>query len=394
MINFLNKILPLNTIYVIGIVKKDASEALYRVIEIKKYKNKIDIISSFAAKHFEAIFDNIDLKIPVILLVDGKGVLNKEINFKNEVDLEWQKNINYDTIFYTSFKSVESNFISFIRKSSVDEIVQKFKSKNAQIIDIYIGSFLSALLYDQIQKDLLSNDLILEFVNKNLTRFTKNPDLETVTYYIGNQKITNDFLPLYGTIIDFFVKPKEVSKTKSEYLNVEELIYKKAFKLFGCAMLVGFFASLLLSYILIQYYGSKNVSLNFQNVYTMQSYQKILDLEKEKDNKLKILKQSGWFSSKLISHYSYEIIKNIPNDLSLIELNIEPLENEIKANKKPKYALETIIIKGETINENSFNSWVSDIKKANWITTIEIISFKKDKNNKTQFEIQISLNNV
>lgn len=395
MITFLSKIIKLNNLHVIGVIKKDNDDS-YHVLTVKKKGSKIDIVNMVSFDSFEKIAQKIDLKIPVLLAIDGKGILNKEINFSNENDVTWYKNIDFDSIYYTSLMGTNSNFISFCRKNIVQEITENFLKKGFQVADIYIGSFLSGLLHSAINKDAItSNDIILQFENGKLSGFTKQPEpVKTTEYTIGKETISSNFLPLYGSIIHFFIQPKEVSKTKNETLNTEEIIYKKAFNVFGITMLAGFLVSLLTSYFLIQYYGSKNAELNLQSVYSNQSYQLILDLEKQKENKQKLLQETGFLSSKFLSFYSYEIIKQIPSDISLTSLNIIPVNQEIKATKKISFDAKTILIKGETFNESSFNSWMEKLKKMEWLKNFEIISFKKDKKNKSQFEIKITIKDV
>ncbi|TRW97024.1 PilN domain-containing protein [Flavobacterium gawalongense] len=395
MITFLSKIIKLNNLHVIGVIKKDDDES-YNVLTVKKKGQKIDIVTMASYNTVEGLSKNIDTKLPIILVVDGKGVLNKEINFNNEADVSWQKNIDYKSIYHTSLKGSNSSFISFCRKNIVDDTIIKFQKKGFQVVDIYIGSFLSALLFTSIKNEtIISNDLFLEFDNEKLTGFTKQTEsIKKEQYTIGEETISSSFLPLYGTLIHFFIQPKEVSKTKNETLNVEEIIYKKAFNVFGVAMLIGFLTTLLVSYLLIQHYGSKNAELNLQNVYSNQSYQLILDLEKQKEKKQSILKESGFLSSKFLSYYGYEIIKVIPQDISLTELNITPLNKETKANQKMNFEARTIIVKGETFKESSFNGWMEGLKKMNWLQHFEIISLKKDKKNKSQFEVKITIKDV
>ncbi|RTY91795.1 hypothetical protein [Flavobacterium sp. GT3R68] len=395
MITYLSKIIKLNNIHVVGVIKKDNDES-YNVLTIQKKGDKIDIVAMASFDTFEELHKNTDAKLPVLLVIDGKGVLNKEINFNNESDVNWQKNIDFTSIYHTSLKGADSNFISFCRKNIVDDTIVKFQKNGFQVVDIYMGSFLSALIYSAIKKDtILSNDLILEFENEKLARFTKQIDaLKKEQYTIGKENISNYFLPLYGTLIHFFIQQKEVSKTKNENLNSEEIVYKKAFAAFGITMLIGFLLALLSSYLLIQYYGSKHAELTVQNVYSNQSYQLILDLEKQKENKQRILNESGFSSSKFLSFYGYEIIKAIPRDISLTELNITPVGKETKAGKKMSFEAKTIIVKGETFRESSFNTWMEGLKKMNWLKQFEIISLKKDKKNKSQFEVKITIKDV
>jgi len=395
MIATLSKFIKINDLNVVGVIKKEGYE-IYNLLTVKKKANKISIVAKQTFETFDSLVKTADKKLPVLILIEGKGVLNKEINFQNEADLNWQKNIDFNTIYYTDLKGSNSNFISFCRKNIVEESISQFQKNGFQVIDVYIGSFLTALLNNVLRRDVLfAADLKLEFENEIISSFSKqNETAAPVNYQIGEDTISSLFLPLYGAVIHFFAKPKEVSKTVNHSLNNEELIYKKAFNFLGIAMLVGFLASLLISYFLIQYYGTKNSELNLQTVYSNQSYQLILDLEAQKEKKLNLLKESGVLSSKFFSFYSYEIIKTVPSAISLTELNIAPLKEEYKENKKALFENGIIIIKGETFQESSFNFWLENLKKMNWLKNFEIVSLKKDKKNKSIFEIKIILKNV
>lgn len=395
MVATLSKFIKINNLNVVGVIKKEGYE-IYNLLTVKKKANKISIVSKQTFETFDALIKTADKKLPILLVIEGKGVLNKEINFDNEADLNWQKNIDFNTIFYTDIKGANSNFISFCRKNIVEESIAQFQKSGFQVIDIYIGSFLGALLNNALKRDVLyAADLKLEFENEIISSFSKqNETIASVNYQIGEETISNVFLPLYGSVIHFFIKPKEVSKTINSSLSNEELIYKKAFNFLGVAMLAGFLLSLLISYFLIQYYGTKNSELNLQTVYSNQSYQLILDLEAQKEKKLNLLKESGVLSSKFFSFYSYEIMRTIPSAISLTELNIAPLKEEYKENKKVLFDSGTIILKGETFQESSFNSWLENLKNMKWLQRFEIVSLKKDKKNKSVFEIKIILKNV
>ncbi|MBF4494681.1 hypothetical protein IR010_19230 [Flavobacterium sp. MR2016-29] len=394
MLATLSKFIKLNDINVVGVIKKEDYE-IYNLLTIKKKANKISIVSKQSFESFEELSKTADKKTPLLIVIEGKGVLNKEINFENEADVNWQKNIDYNAIYYTDLKGLKSNFISFCRKNIVEEIISKFQKNGFQIVDVYIGSFLAALLNNVLKKQILfSNDLRLEFENDKILSFAKQNETKKTEYKIGEENVSSTFLPLYGAIIHFFIKPKEVSKTINPTLSSEELIYKKSFEFLGAAILIGFLISLMASYFMIQYYGTKNSELNLQTVYSNQSYQLILDLEAQKEKKLNILKESGVLSSKFLSYYGYELIKTVPANISLNELNIIPLKEEYKENKKAFFESKIIIIKGETFQESSFNNWLEGLKKMDWVQRFEIISLKKDKKNKSIFEIKITLKNV
>lgn len=391
MLALLSKIFNINCIQVIGVFQ-DANNEVYSLLTFKKTKDKLDSIDSRSFNTIENLLEVIDTKLPVVLAIDGKGVLNKKVDQTNEVDLAWQKNIDFSTIYYTNYIFNNFTFMSFCRKNVVEEWLEKFENKKIQILSIYIGSFLSTLLVETINEErIVSGNLNLVLEQNKLVDFNKLETIPDKKYKVSENLVTNYTLPLYGIALHYFVKNESVTLSERKTDSIDEIIYKKAFSFFGILMLVLFLVSLLLSYMGIQYYASKNAELNIQNVYSNKAYQQIISLEEQKKDKEKIIHDSGFLSDKFLSFYAYEIISSTPNTLSLDELNIAPLQKLVKHNEKVEITPGTLIVKGVTIDEEEFNSWLRDLKKMNWIAKFELESLKKDKKNNTQFSLKIRI---
>ena len=389
MVNILSKIFKINSIQVVGIFQ-DMDNERYTLLTFKKAKGKLDIVENKTFTTLESLFENIDLKLPILLSVDGKGVLNKKIDSANEVDIAWQKNIDFNTIYYTSYSQNNTTFMSFCRKNVVDEWLTVFQSKKAQIIDIYIGSFLSVLVAESIgENEIISGNTKLELEQNELVNYVKLEANPTANYTISDNMVSNYAVPLYGNVLHYFIQNESVSKSQLENNSIDEVVYRKAFTVFGLVILFGFLITLLISYLSIQHYSSKNAELNIQNVYSNKAYQQIVTLENQKKDKEKIIKDSGFLSDKFLSFYSYEIIKSIPNSVSLNELNSAPLQKVVKSNEKVEITPGTIVVKGITIDENEFNDWLRRIKSFEWVAKFEIESIKKDKKNNTLFSLKI-----
>lgn len=389
MTTILSKIFKINSIQVVGVFQ-DANNQKYSLLTFKKTKEKLNIVENKSFSKIDSLLEAIDVKLPVVLSVDGKGVLNKKIDNTNDIDLAWQKNIDFDTIYHTSYTLKNNIFMSFCRKNVVEDWLTVFESKKIQIIDIYIGSFISVLLAENLNvNSIVSGNLSLDLEQNELLNFTKLELTPDLNYTIAENLVSNYTLPLYGIALHYFVKSDSISKSEWNNKSIDEVIYRKVFATFGLIILVGFLISLLFSYLSIQHYASKNAELNIQNVYSNKAYQQIVSLEEQKKDKEKIIKDSGFLSDKFLSFYSYEIIKSIPNSISLNELNIAPLQKVVKHNEKVEITPGTIFAKGVTIDENEFNNWLKNLKKFDWIAKFELESLKKDKKNNTQFSLKI-----
>ncbi|NJM78603.1 MAG: hypothetical protein HC854_01340 [Flavobacterium sp.] len=328
----------------------------------------------------DSLIEVMDFKLPVILAIDGKGVLNKKIDDTNDVDLAWQKNIDFNAIYHTSYTLKSKTFMSFCRKNVVEDWFFFFESKKIQIIDAYVGSFLSILLAENLNTDsIVSGNLNLKLKENELVDFAKLEVTPNLNYTITENSVSNFTLPLYGIAVHYFVQNESVSKSKWNNKSIEEVVYRKAFSVFGLIMLIGFLIALLISYLSIQYYAAKNGELNMQNIYSNKTYQQIVSLEKQKKDKEKIIKDSGFLSEKFLSFYAYEICKSIPNSISLDELDCAPLQKIVKHNEKVEVTPGTILVKGKTIDEDEFNNWLRSLKKFDWIAKFELESLKKTR---------------
>jgi hypothetical protein len=392
MISILSKILKSNKIQVVGIFE-DSDDLEIIVLTLKKEKNKLIILDSQIYDSFESFEKSINLKLPTILCYNGKKVLNKKVDITNETDVNWKKNLDLNTVYHLTYSTENNIFISFCRKEIIDTWIQKLISAKIQIIDVYLGSFVSIILSNVLNSETYISDRIeLQIKDSKLIDFSKMNSFDNVNYDIGNSQLSNFELPLYSAALCYFTDNLDFEKSAFENLKEEELIYKKAFNYLGVGSLVLFFISLLMSYFLIQYFIAKNAELNVENLYSNKSYQEILLLETQIKEKEELINKSGFLSKHLLSYYSFEILNSLPNSISLDKLYINPLQKEIKENENIQFIPYQIVINGITKNENEFNVWIKNIKIKNWLKKIEIKSIKTDKKNNIIFELIITIN--
>ncbi|MDK2772176.1 MAG: hypothetical protein KYX68_08140 [Flavobacterium sp.] len=387
----LSKIFSINQIQVVG-VYQDANFENYEVLSLMKDNNKLTVLKKEVTNDKNRLITLIDVKKPVVLLLNGKSVLNKKIDFSNESDLAWQKNIDYNSIFHTSYKAEKALFVSFCRKNVLEDWLIFFQENKIQVIDFYLGNFATSILKEQLnQSNIFSNSTELIFNENELVDFLKNEVVPITDYLIGEEKLNSFSLPTYASGINFFIKSDRITKSVLDIANIEEQLYKKAFNVIGIIILIGFFISLLISYFGIQYYASKNAELNIQNIYSNKAFQEIVDLENQKKDKEAIIKDVGLLSNKFLTYYDYELLQSIPNEILLNNININPIKNEVKNNKKIELSAGLIEIEGLTVDEVAFNNWLKRIKEFDWVQKFEIESLKKDKKNNTQFSILIKI---
>lgn len=392
--SFIEKLIRFNTLQIVGISRRDAGDVYY-LLKTRKKGTKIEVITMADFSDLSELKSAADSKTPTILVIDGKGVLNKKIDPKNDSDVGWMKNLDYSSVYHTTYNHKGTRFLSFCRKNVAEEEISRLQGSNFEIAACYIGPVISVLLKDGISANsIIAGDSILEFDEEGLSAITKSNEQSPRNYIIGQTTLAGHHLPLYGAAVDFYTHNRSVEKNESPLIHFEEVLYKKAFNMAGILMLGGFFTLLLASYLLTWHYNSENAVLNLKNVYSNESYKQIQELEKQRESKLRILEETGFSSSKFVSFYGYELSKSSPVQIRLSGIDVFPLEKEIKQTEKVSFTTKTILVKGNTYDEAAFNSWIVALKSFAWIDYFEILSLKKDKKDLSHFELKIMLKDV
>ena len=115
MVNILSKIVKSNKIQVVGIYE-DSESLKIHVLILKKDKNKLVILDRKYHESYESFERSLNISLPVIFCYDGKKVLNKKVSLENEIDLNWNKNLDLNAIYFSK-NITEKNIIDYFIRS-------------------------------------------------------------------------------------------------------------------------------------------------------------------------------------------------------------------------------------------------------------------------------------
>lgn len=382
-------------IQIVGVSINEESTT-FELLVLKKKGEQVSIIEQHSHKNAETLLKSVDVKLPVILHIDGKGVLNKKVDLDIEQDLQWYKNFDSKKLDFFQYKNGNELFVSITKNETISKYIELFKSNNIKIIDVFLGSFCAIPVKSFINdNDLITTFYNLQFEEDRIVSFNRNVELKNKEYIIGNEKLNSASVALFGSFLIHWLQQEEFERTifvnESE---INEVFYEYAFKKFGIFTLLFFLVTLLGSYVGVLYYSNINSDLNYQCQYSKETISKLETIEKLKKEKLEILNETGLVSSKYLTNYSYDILKSIPNSIQINELNINPAEKEIKEAKKILFENKKIQLKGLAKEEFLFNQWTSELKKLDWVKKSEILTVKRNKQGQLEFEIKISIKDV
>lgn len=373
----------------------DGDQKAYLWLEVTKKKNDLSITNSFETRSIESLIEKVSKNQPLLLSFIGQGIISKKMENTSNYRSKILFNADPDDFYWYEVYQEKNVYASVARKEVIDKELALFQKAQIYVLDITIGPWIalaSKPLIDTTQ--IATKDGGLYFDQDQLVDFQKVSNDVLQEYELGEEKISNDQIIGFSAILNhLFPNPTLVNENGFLKESKEEFIFKKAFNIAGVFVLSFFLISLLLSYLLLEHYQSENhrvqVELGQQNV----AYSKLVSLEKDKENKEAILKESGLDDSNFLSFYLSEISKEIPSEINLSLVNIFPTVSKIKPEQRINFVNNSIEIEGTVSAYGPFSDWINKLKKQPWVSNLEIIDFQKEsKTNSFKIKLVLKFN--
>lgn len=380
----------------------------FNFISVKKKKqNKIEFIDEESTiDNFDTLKNSIDTKIPICLVINGKGIISKKVATDKDENIETllQKvlpNALSSDFCVRSYPSDDSNnFVSLIRKSQLEKIVEEFIKNKIFIIDVFWGPFIVGSLIPLIgntNSELSSENYKFTLHNQKITDYTTIDIPEKETFKIENENIhIQSMIALGGLIFHFFENNGINTSNIPCVVNCEkEFTYSRLFTKIGWSILVFMFSILLINFILFGYYDKEKQKLSGQ----VNQYNDLLinldTLKKSIAQKQDLLESSGLSGSTKNSFYADRIASTIKTGITLTKLAVTPVEKTNNNNQNEEgytFKKEYILINGTTNSSTYLNEWVKEMKKLKWVKEVIIKNYTQENNLKPAvFTIEIKI---
>lgn len=366
-------------------------QIIYDLLYIAKKGNTLSISDSHFGLGYDDLAKKLNKNNPVILHFSGQSIINKKVSIQSNYSKEVLFGASPSDFYILEVKQGDFNFVSVARREIIDEVLQNFKSLGVFIVNFTLGPFVNVLLQELLpSQELITRDFILYFSNNKLLDFKSNDDNTSKIYKLGQDKLSNYQLSLFAALLNHLYPSDTINYDKSTLLeNNNQFKQKKLFNTLGIAVLSFFLISLLLSYIVFDYYNNKYLDYEKQLYYLNNTYKQVKDLENEKTRKQAIVKASGVLSHRFVTQYLYNIGESIPETITLSELKFNPLLKKIKANEPLSVHKGVILISGKTTSSNALNNWIAVMKHLKWVKHIKIRNFLRDRHSALQFDLEI-----
>jgi len=367
------------------------------VLVLKKEKNEFRIETQKKFSSLQEVAETLNKNQHLYLIVNNNQVLSKSV--KKELDEDKALQNGFATIkisdFYYEIVQLEaSTHISICRKEHVQKIIADYNRHHLNIIGFTLGNSAAIHLLPFLETTSIStSNASLAIANNLISSIDLIDKVDEHPYLINGIEIFNNFMLPLAAIISYYSNGIKTAGNFNSYNAIisKDFAQKRFFSLGLKTGLAVLFISLLINFLLFDYYNGHNETLT-QNSQINQSYkEQLLLLNNELNNKKKLVDDISNSTTSKTSFYFDQIGLSVPTTISLNSIGYQPILKKIEDGKKIVLSEQTLLIKGSSSNGENFSNWVKGLEKFDWIKSVDIVDYGTGKKLGTMFELRIAL---
>lgn len=321
------------------------------------------------------------------LNIVGNGVISRLVDratgYKDDIIINGDK----DEFLFSSYTDGERSVVSFVRKNTIEQILETLQKLKAHLINISCGSVTIFQLLEE--NDTISLDYIISKKNNFIESFTRNEDKSENTLFkdefvtekqvIASAICTYLLHPIEG--FDFCWATEEQKKTRDEYRQ------HRKFNVLGVTSLVGILVFVLVNYFYVNHLNDQIVQLETDLSMSNDNLSLLDQLEQEKMRKEQLIETSGFLGNKFISFYLDKIGKSVPATIYLKNMVVFPAEEKLKEKRKVTVDTKKIEIEGLTNSSVVFDDWIEKMDRFAWVKSVEVMNYTKINESQAEFKL-------
>lgn len=364
----------------------------YQILRLKKGEI-IPVKGEKLVQDIRSLIKKITKRVPVVLHIHGKGILNRKVKYQENYRHALLMNARLEDFYFTDYIDGEVVYSSVIRKDTVQDILHLFAEHQVEVISFGTGPFVAVPLIPLTGKPNIIVDGTLMSCNEgHVTSFEKSEDYRTATF-IGDDQFAHDVVGAIALAVNHFhpseavVLPEEPTVYEA---NFKEARQKNVFYRFAFGMVFFFLILLCANYMYLGHLNSK-IEDNYLVLAEFEDQLAELNtLSDEKGRKEKLLEGSGLLNRYFLSYYLMEISNSVPREVTLDQISLRPLVDEIKSRHKIEFNERLVVLVGKSKSANILDHWINDLKEKEWLASVDILDYTYKKN-VGNFELEIVL---
>jgi len=383
----------------------DDEKTLFHYSLLKKKKNKLDIETCGTADNIEGLAKEFAKnKVPVVVIINGKGVAFKRIELNDDVELSPSDIANkylpgldpaqFVVQLYLQQSSVM--FISFCRKDLFESVKVMLSNLKLEIADFYIGvpaiSGLRPLWsnYDSIQ----TGNFQVEFSNNDIDKIVLSGESKQGEIKIDGVSVNTQNTLSFSGAISYLMQNKSAVNLDSLIDEITNTHFEKnKFRfLMNTCIVIAFVAAVANMIVFSTFFDKSNKLENEISAYQLK-YDKLNEVLSDYQKKKGLIENVGILDRSCFSEYSDRIAQTVPQDVILKEMSFNPPEDDdIHLDSLRKFKSGFLCMKGSCSKSLSINEWINTLKMQNFVQDVNLQNFSYPSDGSPpNYEIRIKI---
>jgi hypothetical protein len=380
---------------------KPDGEVVCSVVLARLVKGKISVESGQdEIKGLHEVLKILDPKIPVVLLVDGKGIIHRKIQIDEGPD--WLHAVlpnanSADFYLQHTLSDVNQVLVSIARKDLITGIVDELVRAGIKPVELLLGPFCLEQIIpflETTENELQVDEYKLKISEFKIVDFSSYTSSESSSKInLGGEQIDSwKILPFSAAFVYFFQNHRLVRYDGILAAIRSNFIWGRFFRAAGLFALSFIFALLLINFFIFDHYNRKyqESALVFES--NKMAVKEVDSLKFLLSKRNEFVTNTGLLEQIKLSYFADRIVAAMPQGIRLNLMNFNPVLKKINDNEKINFSDKHILIKGFSTESFKINSWIINLRKEQWLKDVAIENyFQSTDKNYGQFEMNITL---
>ncbi|MEO6303101.1 MAG: hypothetical protein ABIP51_07995 [Bacteroidia bacterium] len=375
---------------------------VYYYSHLKNKNNKLEIVQTGFSEDKIELPKNIEKnKIPIVLIVNGKGIILKKITLSQEGEQPAEElirqnlpAINPAEFFIQLFKqNDQSAFIALCRKEQVNTIVTELKNKKYEVADVLLGAPVIIGLqplwsdFNSIQTSLQRIELSNGFADV-ITANTNNENIKIDDLSFSSHQTLG-----FAGGLSYLMQNPIAENDSEEIVTIKTShVEKNKFRFLMIGVVAIAFIVAIVNVVFYTSYFDKNNKLETELSVYQGKYDQINELLSSYQQKKGLIENAGILNKNKLSEYADKIGTTIPKEVVLSELYFNPKNEDVESEDSlVTFYNKKLVLKGNCNKSLIVNEWLNVLKMQNFVNDVSLEKFNYNNEGLLpNFEIRIT----
>jgi Tfp pilus assembly protein PilN len=341
----------------------------------------------------------------IALNLSGKGILHKSDKAMEEITPsgfnQLLPNADIGDFYVQNFVSGERSFVSVIRKSDADPIIEQLVHAGFVIVALSLGPYPVENMLSQLNS---YGDMIMF----NGYTIRRNDQKEWLGFDYDDQQKEQSFYPVKVELEELderlviayaaafqLVLQRRLNSIQAPVQQLtrsfEHVAEQKRYRTYGAVMLMVFFVLLVINFFVFSGLNVENNALSEKIAQTAESSAEMDGINDRIAKEERLLKDLGWAERSNKSVMIDQLAALLPPELVWREVSVNPLDlQQSRLQKTVLFQNRKIRIKGNADRIIPVNEWIARMKTKEWVKNVQLENFTfNTEDNTGQFNVII-----